>query len=166
MVDLCYSHRECWGRERNVILSDRQESPMDVRKDEFNNNRRPARLIAVGNRINLKAAASEECFSAELERIVSLVVPHLLKDRPNLVVLGEVLGLPLALTGKRGYLPRRMHTSRVAMSMLALAYTPRIFHYRRIFPGISLVRALLLALSDRMYRPFTTTLRQLAAKRN
>ncbi len=50
------------------------------------------------------------------------------------------------------------------MSMLALAYAPRIFHYRRIFSSISLVRALLLSLSDRMYRPFTTTLSQLAAK--
>ncbi len=65
---------------------------------------RPARFIAVGNLINLSAASSEHSFSAELERIVGLAVPHLAQDRPNLVVLGEVLGLPLALTGKRGYL--------------------------------------------------------------
>ena len=137
---------------------------MDARKDEFNNKLRPARLIAVGNRINLKAAASEECFSAELERIVSLVVPHLSKDRPNLVVLGEVLGLPLALAGKRGYLPRHMQTSNVAITMLALGYARRIFHYRHLYPGISSVRALLLSLSDLMYRPFTTTLSKLAAR--
>ncbi len=30
---------------------------------------RPARLIAVGNRINVKAAATEASFAAELERI-------------------------------------------------------------------------------------------------
>ncbi len=127
---------------------------------------RPARLIAVGNRVDLHAAVSEESFSEELERIVGMAVEHLAHDRPNLVVLGEVLGLPLALTGKRGYLSRRMHTSNVAMSMLALGYARRIFHYRRIYPNISLVRALLLSLSDRMYRPFTTTLSQLAAKHN
>src|SRR6266702_4979890 len=109
---------------------------------------RPARFIAVGNLINLSAASSEHSFSAELERIVSLAVPHLSQDRPNLVVLGEVLGLPLALAGKRGYLPRRMQTSNVAITMLALGYARRIFHYRHLYPGISSVRALLLSLSD------------------
>ena len=127
---------------------------------------RPARLIAVGNRINLHASISEESFSEELERIVGLAVDRLASDRPNLVVLSEVLGLPLALTGKRGYLPRHIHTSSVAMSMLALGYARRIFHYRRIFPGISLSRALFLSLSDSLYRPFTTTLSRLAAKHN
>lgn len=139
---------------------------MDAYDMHFFEETRPARLIAVGNRIDLHTATSEESFSLELERIVGLALDHLARDRPNLVVLGEVLGLPLALTGKRGYLPRRMHTSSVAMSMLALAYAPRIFHYRRIFPSISLVRALLLSLSNRMYRSFTTTLSQLAARHN
>ncbi len=125
---------------------------------------RPARLIAVGNRINLKAAASEATFAAELERIVGLAVPHLASDRPNLVALGEVLGLPLALTGRRGSLPRRMHSASVAISMLALGYTGRIFYYRRAFPGTSPVRALLLSLSDVLYRPFTETLSRLAAR--
>ena len=124
----------------------------------------PARLIAVGNRINLKAAASEVTFAAELERIVDMAVPHLASDRPNLVVLGEILGLPLALSGKRGAIPRRMRSSNVAISMLALGYAGRMLYYRRAFPGISPVRALLLSLSDVMYRPFTETLSQLAAR--
>lgn len=128
------------------------------------NQARQARLIAVGNRINLQAAASEETFSAELERIAGLALPHLAQDRPNLVVLGEVLNLPLALAGKRGALPRRVHSSSVAMSMLALGYTRRIFYYRRAFPGISLVRALLLSLADTLYRPFTETLSRFAAR--
>ena len=45
---------------------------------------RPVRFIAVGNRINVQAAATERSFSMELERIVGLAVPHLAKDRPNL----------------------------------------------------------------------------------
>ena len=101
---------------------------MDAQNTHFFDEVRPARLIAIGNRIDLHAAISEESFSAELERIVGLAVNHFAQDRPNLVVLGEVLGLPLALTGKRGYLSRRIHTSNVAMSMLALGYTRRIFH--------------------------------------
>jgi hypothetical protein len=125
---------------------------------------RPARFIAVGNLINLSAASSEHSFSAELERIVGLAVPHLAQDRPNLVVLGEVLGLPLALTGKRGYLSRFMHTSNVAIGMLALGYAPRMIHYRRLYSGISLVRSLLLSLSDVLYRPFVKALSRLAAK--
>lgn len=125
---------------------------------------RPVRFIAVGNRINVQAATTEHSFSMELERIVGLAVPHLAQDRPNLVVLGEVLGLPLAMTGKRGYIPRRMHTSNVAISMLALGYARRMVHYRRLYPGISLVRSLLLSLSDTLYRPFVTTLSRLASE--
>ena len=137
---------------------------MDAQAGSFNGATRPARLIAVGNRINMKAGASEALFSAELERIVSLAVPHVAKERPTLVALGEVLGLPLALAGKRGYLPRRMHTSSVAITMLALSYARHILHYRHLYAGISPVRALLLSLSDLLYRPFTTTLSRLAAQ--
>ncbi|HEU0003181.1 MAG TPA: carbon-nitrogen hydrolase family protein [Ktedonobacteraceae bacterium] len=137
---------------------------MDAQVNLSSDRTRPARLIAVGNRISLNAATSEATFTAELERIVSLAVPHLSRERPNLVALGEVLGLPLALAGKRGYLPRRMHTSNVAITMLALGYARRILHYRRLYAGISSVRALLLSLSDLLYRPFTTTLSRLAAQ--
>ena len=137
---------------------------MDAQASSFNGATRPVRLIAVGNRISLKAGASEELFSAELERLVSLAVPHVSQERPTLVALGEVLGLPLALAGKRGYLPRRMQTSNVAITMLALSYARRILHYRHLYAGISPVRALLLSLTDHLYRPFTTTLSRLAAR--
>lgn len=137
---------------------------MDISQEPRLTETRPARLIAVGNRISLQAASSEQSFSTELERIVGTALPHLAKDRPNLVVLGEILGLPLALTGKRGYLSRHMHTSNVAISMLALTYARRMLHYRRLYPGISLVRSLLLSLSDTMYRPFVSTLSKLAAE--
>ncbi len=125
---------------------------------------RPARLIAVGNRISLPAAASEAHFTTELERIVGLAVPHLAHDRPNLVVLGEMLGLPLALAGTRGILSRRMRSSTAAITLLTPSYAHRMLWYRHLYPGISLVRALLLSLLDSMYRPFTETLGQLASR--
>ena len=81
---------------------------MSTREDQFVSETRPARLIAVGNLISLQAAATEQSFATELERIVGMAVPHLATDRPNLIVLGEILGLPLALSGKRGYLSRLM----------------------------------------------------------
>ncbi len=125
---------------------------------------RPARVIAVGNHINLDAAVSEERFTEELVRIFSLAVPLLASDRPNLVALGELLGLPLALTGRRGFLSRRMHSSSLAIALLVPGYARRMWYYRRRFPGISLVRALLLSLTDVLYRPFTETLSALAAQ--
>ncbi len=124
----------------------------------------PARLIAVGNHINLDAAVSEDLFAEELERIVSLAVPHLASGRPNLVALGELLGLPLALAGRCGFLSRRMRSSSLAIALLAPGYARRMWYYRRRFPGISLVRALLLSLTDKLYRPFTETLSALAAR--
>src|SRR2546427_11089301 len=106
---------------------------MDAHHNQFCSETRLARLIAVGNRISLQAAVTEESFSAELERIVGQAVPHLAQDRPNLVVLGEELGLPLALCGWRGYIPSRVHNANVALSMLAFAFDRRIFLYRRLY---------------------------------
>src|SRR5579885_815594 len=110
------------GPDRSYSISLRMG---EVFMDSHARETRQVRLIAVGNRINLKAAVSEATFAAELERIVGLAVPHLAANRPNLVALGEVLGLPLALAGKRGSLPRRMHNASVDIIMLALASTTR-----------------------------------------
>jgi len=125
---------------------------------------RSARLIAVGNRINMAATRSEGAFIAELERIVGLAAGHLALDRPNLVVLTELLGVPAALNGWRGSVGRTMKSVQGAMVALALAYGPRLRHYRRVYPRISLARALLLSLTDALYRPFHGTLARLAAR--
>ncbi len=49
--------------------------------------KRLVRAIAVGNRINVAAAATEASYCAELERIVGLALQHVVPDRPNLLVL-------------------------------------------------------------------------------
>ncbi|HEY7020291.1 MAG TPA: nitrilase-related carbon-nitrogen hydrolase [Ktedonobacterales bacterium] len=88
------------------------------------------RAVAVGNKLNVAAAASEASYVAELERILTLAEPHLMLDRPNLVVLTEVLGLPAALVGNRGALARRPPGRISALALLGLAaVTPR---FRRI----------------------------------
>ena len=88
------------------------------------------RAVAVGNKLNVAAAASEASYVAELERILKLAEPHLMLDRPNLVVLTEVLGLPAALIGSRGALARRPPGTISALALLGLAaVTPR---FRRI----------------------------------
>ncbi len=123
---------------------------------------RLVRLIAVGNRIRISASEAE--FRAELERVVGLAVPHVAADRPTLVVLSELLGLPAALVGRRGVLARRARSSRAALTLLALAHARRILAYRRRWPGISAVRALLLALTDTLYRPFYEALSEQARR--
>ncbi len=121
----------------------------------------PVRAVAVGNRIALPA--TEAAYVAELERIVGLAAPHLAADRPNLLVLGEVLGLPAAFAGPGGQLARRAHRAQNAMTFLALGQLSRVLRCRRRWPGISLARALLLASTDILYRPFAETLARLAA---
>lgn len=120
------------------------------------------RAVAVGNRITLPA--TEQAFVAELERIVALGAEHLAPDRPNVLVLGEVLGLPAAFVGQRSLLARRASTAQTAMAEMAVALLPRLLRIRRIWPGISLPRTLLLASADTLYRPFAETLSRLAAQ--
>lgn len=123
---------------------------------------REVRLVAVGNRIRL--AGSEAAYVAELERIVGLAVPHLARDRPNLLVLAEVLGLPAALVGWRAAPARRARRARTALTLLALSELPRLWRVRRRWPDIPLARALLLARADALYRPLAVTLARLAAR--
>src|SRR5579863_4869995 len=112
------------------------------------------RAVAIGNRLDVGAAATEERFVAELERIVSLASEHLSDKQPNLIVLGELLGLPAGLAGPRGWPARHASTARSALALLAAAYAPRVLYYRHRWPGTPLARALLLALTDALYRPF------------
>lgn len=121
------------------------------------------RAVAVGNRITRAAGATEATFNTELARIIGLAVPHLDPERPNLLVLGELLGLPAGLIGPRGGLARRAWSARSALALLALANGPRIARILRRWPGTPLPRALLLALTDTLYRPFVTCLSRLAA---
>lgn len=141
---------------------------MDTEGTQPSHTPRPAstrlvRAVAVGNRIDLAAAATEESFSTELARVVGLAVPHLVSDRPDLVVLGELLGLPAALIGPHARLARSARRANTALTMLATAYLPRVIHYLRRWPGTPLPRALLLALTDTLYRPFVNALSRLAA---
>jgi predicted amidohydrolase len=122
------------------------------------------RAIAVGNRINLDAAATETSYCAELERIVGLALPHVAADRPNLLVLAEMLGLPAALIGPRGVLARRARSTGSALTLLALTCLPRMLAARRRWKDIGVIEALLLARADLLYRPMTETLARLAER--
>ena len=127
---------------------------------------RLVRAIAVGNRVNVAAWRDAVHAIAEIERIVGLAVPHLSHSQPNLIVLGELLGLPGALMGRRGSLARRMTTARQALLALAAADVGNVLAMRRRFNDISPVRALLLSRADALYRPLSVALPRLARQHN
>jgi predicted amidohydrolase len=120
------------------------------------------RTIAVGNRVNVAAWRDDAHATAEIERIVALGVPFLAADRPNLLVLSELLGLPGALMGRGGMVARRLNTAQQALTALAVADARNLLAIRRRFAGISLPRALLLSHADALYRPLAHTLPRLA----
>lgn len=122
------------------------------------------RAVAVGNRLNVAAWRDDASAQAEITRIVGLAAPHLVSDRPNLIVLGELLGLPGVLLGLRAAPARRQPTAQRALATLGAAYLPEILALRRRWPGITLPRALLLARTDALYRPLATALPRLAAR--
>ena len=127
---------------------------------------RQVRAIAVGNRVNVAAWHNDAHATAEIERIVGLAVPHLSTTLPNLIVLGELLGLPGALMGPRGRMARRMRTAQQALLALAAADVGNFLAMRRRFKGISPVRALLLSRADALYRPLAIALPRLARQHN
>ena len=91
------------------------------------------RAVAVGNQITLPA--TEAAFVAELECIVSLGAQYLSPNQPNVLVLGEMLGLPAAFTGQRALLARHAATARTAMAEIAAGLLPRMIRCRQIWPG-------------------------------
>ncbi len=125
---------------------------------------RQVRAVAVGNRINPLAWRDDAAAMREIARVVGLAAPHLSATLPNLIVLGELLGLPGALLGWKGAVARGRATSQAALTLLALADAPNVLAMRRRFPGISPARALLLARTDALYRPLATMLPRLARR--
>ena len=122
--------------------------------------------VAVGNRINPAVWRDDAAAQREIARIVALAAPHLSATLPNLIVLGEMLGLPGALIGWRGALARGRATAQGALTLLGLADAPNVLAMRCRFRGISPTRALVLARTDALYRPLATALPRLARRYN
>ena len=152
------------GEQQRPAETASQEKHLPVAKDRVSRRPHLVRAIAVGNRINLEAATTETSYRAELERIVGLALPHVAADRPNLLVLAEMLGLPAALIGRRGALARRARSTGSAFTLLALSCLPRLLAARRRWKDIGMREALLLARADLLYRPMAETLARLAGE--
>lgn len=117
------------------------------------------RALAVQPHWSAEDFASAEAFRAWLRGQLELVRPHLAPDRPNLVVLTELNGLPLVLRGVP--LAVRAGTFERAALLLFLRHLPRalpVLLRERVSP----IRALQLALSGENARLYLETCRDLA----
>ena len=108
--------------------------------------------------------ASPATFAASLERAVAAAARNRAPDRPDLVLLGELTALPLAFGGRRGAEARQQRTLAQALLFLARSYREALLCVRKTFPGVSPMRALLLALSDAIWTPFRDVLPALARR--
>src|SRR5262245_9939306 len=79
-----------------------------------------------------------------------------------LVVFPEDVGLVAALIGSRGSAARAQTTAPGAIAPLLGPYQPQFDYHAATFPDQPLVRTLVLALTDTLYRSFYETFRELA----
>ncbi|WP_034387094.1 nitrilase-related carbon-nitrogen hydrolase [Deinococcus sp. YIM 77859] len=102
---------------------------------------------------------SARAFRAWMRAQLELVRPHLVPDRPNLVVLTELNGLPLVLRGA-GWVTR-LGTFQRGAAALVLARLPRVLPVM-LRERVSPIRALQLADSSSNVRLYLDTCRDLA----
>ncbi|GAA5512708.1 hypothetical protein Dcar01_01429 [Deinococcus carri] len=117
------------------------------------------RVIAVQPQWSAADFTSAAAFRAWMRSQLELSRPHLAPDRPNLVVLTELNGLPLVLRGMP--LAARAGTFERAAALLFLRHLPRalpVLLRERVSP----IRALQLALSGPNTRLYLETCRDLA----
>jgi predicted amidohydrolase len=111
------------------------------------------RAFALGWHVRTSAGDSADAYRAEMERLVDLVRPHFATDRPNLLIFPEDVDLPLFITGPRGAAARAQSTFSDAFAALALGYLPTVQDAQARF-SVSFQRAVLLALTDTVWRNF------------
>jgi len=117
------------------------------------------RAVAVQPHWSAENFTSAAAFRAWLRSQLEMARPHLAPDRPNLVVLTELNGLPLVLRGAA--LAARAGTFERAAALLFLRHLPRalpVLLRERVSP----IRALQLALSAENTRLYLETCRDLA----
>lgn len=136
---------------------------MTASSDRSSSDRPPCqrhfRALAVQPQWSVANFASASTFRAWMRSQLELSRPHLAPDRPNLVVLSELNGLPLVLRGTP--LAARAGTFARAAGLLFLRHLPRalpVLLRERVSP----IRALQLALSAGNTRLYLETCRDLA----
>ncbi|ADV66260.1 nitrilase-related carbon-nitrogen hydrolase [Deinococcus maricopensis] len=120
---------------------------------------RPARLIAVQPKWHARDFISARAFRRWMHAQLHAAQPHLALDRPNLVVLTELNGMPLVLRdAPLAVLSGRFRT---AAALLALKHLPVVLTLM-VRERVSPIRAVQLARIDANARLYLDTCRDLA----
>jgi predicted amidohydrolase len=142
----------------------------------------PVRIFAVGHKQRLDDAISYQTFRDKMAALMDAAHParaslvqagtgdvasHLVAADPSaparaLVVFPEDAGLVAALIGSRGTLARTQTSAPGAIASLLGTYGPQFTYYAGKYPQNPLVRNLVLATTDTLYRSFYETFRDLA----
>ncbi|HEV7731076.1 MAG TPA: hypothetical protein VGR62_02895, partial [Candidatus Binatia bacterium] len=142
----------------------------------------PVRIFAVGHEQRLDDAVSHQAFRDKMAAMMDATAPnraslvqagvddvasHLFPTDPAappaaLVVFPESTGLIAAFIGSRGATARLQPNAPLAIVSLVGPYGPQMAHYSAKFPGQPLVRNLVVALTDTLYRAVYETFRDLA----
>lgn len=120
---------------------------------------REARAVAVQPQWYVSDYLSRARFEAWMRAQLEMAKPHLAPDKPNLVVLTELNGLPLLLRG--AFLASRAPTLTAAIALALLKHLPSVL-YLSAREKVGPVRGLHLALSARTARVYLGTCRDLA----
>lgn len=125
---------------------------------------RQVRAIALGPRMDVRIAASEESFRSEIERLMARAHREFASDRPNLVVLGGSWDLVTAYLGPEHEAARKAASVKEAHEALQAAHFFERLWPRTVRWGVSAERELLLGATDRLYRPFVRAFSQAARR--
>lgn len=120
---------------------------------------REVRAVALQPSWNARHYRTLPSFRAWMRGQLEEARPHLAADRPNLVVLTELNGLPLVLRGAQ--IASRAPTLTSALALLLVKHLPAVL-YLAAREQVSLPRALQLALAPRVAADYLLTCRDLA----
>ncbi|AFZ67734.1 nitrilase-related carbon-nitrogen hydrolase [Deinococcus peraridilitoris] len=120
---------------------------------------RVVRAIAVQPQWRVRDFRSRESFRVWMRAQLEHSRPHLAPDRPNLVVLTELNGLPLLLRGAR--MAQRAPTLDLALGLTIIKHGPATL-YCAMRQRVSLPRALQLVLAPRLAADYLSVSRDLA----
>lgn len=144
----------------------------------------PVRIFAVGHKQDLVHAVTHQGFREKMAAMMDAAYPnratfvqadvddvasHLPASDPSappqaLVVFPESTGLIAAFIGTRGAAARQQTSAPLAILNLIAPYQAQIDHYTAKFPGQPIVRNLVIALTDTLYRAVYETFRDLAVQ--
>jgi hypothetical protein len=115
------------------------------------------RAFVVGHKQSLDDLVSYESYERSFRRHVEAIAPCLSASRPNLVVFPENAALGALLIGSRAENARRQDKSIDAFTQVFVGYQQSVGWYAAKYPGLSINRWLLLALTDVGWRAFDET---------